>query len=366
MANNLQNTRIEFHILHSFPVSCLNRDDVGAPKSALIGGTNRARVSSQCWKRAIRLAMHELGVNTAVRTRQVMKFVSDACREIGADETQALACGEATAKALTKSVKEGESDTIFYISHAEALAVAEFFKANAFDATKDTKELTKILKKGLNTVMDGVDIALFGRMAASAPEVNVEASASFAHAISTHKVDTEIDFFTALDDINVENNIQGSAHMGSLEFNSATYYRYISLDLGLLAKNLGDAEDLTPAIDAFTKALFIAIPGGHQSTMTATTLWDYARIVVRKGQRVQASFSDAVRAHDGKTILGASIKKLDAEMDRMKTGLGSLYGEIASVTFGDGENGGNSENNVKCIDDVAKKLVDTVRMLQGN
>ena len=62
----LNNTKIEFHILQSFPVSCLNRDDVGSPKSAMIGGVNRARVSSQCWKRQVRLAMHEFGIKLGI------------------------------------------------------------------------------------------------------------------------------------------------------------------------------------------------------------------------------------------------------------------------------------------------------------
>ena len=57
MNNPYRNTRIEYHILQSFPVTCLNRDDVGAPKSAVVGGVSRARVSSQCWKREVRLAL---------------------------------------------------------------------------------------------------------------------------------------------------------------------------------------------------------------------------------------------------------------------------------------------------------------------
>ena len=51
---------IELHILQSFPVSCLNRDDVGAPKTATFGGVNRARISSQCLKRAIRELAQEM------------------------------------------------------------------------------------------------------------------------------------------------------------------------------------------------------------------------------------------------------------------------------------------------------------------
>src|SRR4051812_46702713 len=106
----------------------------------------------------------------------------------------------------------------------------------------------------MNPAVDALDIALFGRMVAKATDMNVEAAASFSHAISTHKVSNEIEFFTALDDLQTD---PSSAHMGSLEFNSATYYRYVSLDLGQLAQSL-DRADLKQAIGAFTKALFVA------------------------------------------------------------------------------------------------------------
>lgn len=361
MTNKLQNTRIEFHILQSFPVSCLNRDDVGSPKSAMIGGTERARVSSQCWKRAIRLAMHEYcGVQTASRTRLVQGFVSDACAALGATPEQAGDCGETVAKALTKSVKDGESDTLFYISKAEANAIAELFKAKGFDSGMDSKEILKVLKSKVNTALDGVDIALFGRMAANAPEVNVEAAASVAHAISTHKVASEVEFFTAVDDVKVEKAIPGSGHMGSLEFNSATYYRYISLDLGQLLTNLGDDADLdlTAAIEAFTKALFIAIPSARQSTMTASTIWDYARVLIRKGQRIQASFEKAVTtSKEAPTILEASKLQLQNQLDHIEKLSGSLYGKIASFEFG--------ETPDFSIDDLAAGLSAKIREIQA-
>ena len=80
MATNiLKGIGIEFHILQSFPVTCLNRDDVGAPKSALVGGVPRARVSSQCWKRQVRLALHDLGLSTGIRTKRLAEMIADAC-----------------------------------------------------------------------------------------------------------------------------------------------------------------------------------------------------------------------------------------------------------------------------------------------
>jgi CRISPR system Cascade subunit CasC len=181
MNNAYTNTRIEFHILQSFPVTC--------------------------------------------------------------------ACGQKMAELLA-------DDTLLFISGSEAEAFAAYAQENEFDATKlKDKDLAKVAKKALNPAVDALDIALFGRMVAKAADMNVEAAASFAHAISTHKVSNEVEFFTALDDLAEE---PGSAHMGSLEFNSATYYRYVSLDLGQLAQTMGE-EDLKKAIAAFTQALFVPV-----------------------------------------------------------------------------------------------------------
>lgn len=322
------NTRIEFHILQSFPVTCLNRDDVGAPKTAIVGGVPRARVSSQCWKRQVRLALQEFGVKLAVRTKQSEAMFVKACQEAGADESQANACGKKIADQLV-------DDTLLFISNTEAKAFAVYAKEQDFDESKlKDKELAKIAKKTLSPTIDALDIALFGRMVAKAAEMKVEAASSFAHAISTHKVSNEVEFFTALDDLQTE---PGSAHMGSLEFNSATYYRYISLDLGQLAQLLGDnAEDLKQAIAAFTKALFVAVPNARQTTQSGASPWEFSRVMVRKGQRLQVPFETAVKAKEG-GYLQASIDELKTYLDKKEKMSGSLFGKLASYDWGDDE-----------------------------
>ena len=322
--NKFTNTRIEFHILQSFPVSCLNRDDVGAPKSAIIGGVERARVSSQCWKRAVRLSLHDMGVQIADRTKLVVQKIAEQCVTLGATEEKGYECGRAVAAMLTKSVKDDKSDTLFFISNAEAAAIAKACRKEdqTFSVPSD-KEIKKLLKDHLNTAFDGLDIALFGRMVASAPELNIEAAASFAHAISTHKSTAEIDFFTAVDDL--DNEDQGAGHMGSLEFNSATYYRYVSLDLGQLAENL-HSEELTDAVSAFTKALFVAMPSARQSTMAAVCPWNYAIVTVRKGQGLQLPFNTPVRPKSGEDMVSASIEALQKRFADVERMYGSLFG----------------------------------------
>ena len=328
MSNSYTNTRIEFHILQSFPVTCLNRDDVGAPKTAVIGGTTRARVSSQSWKRQVRLAMQDFGIKLGVRTKKVEQLMREALVAVGASEEQTQACGETVAKALS-------DDTLLFISETEAKAFAVYAKEQNFDASKlKDKDLAKVAKKALNPNVDALDIALFGRMVAKAADMNVEAAASFAHAISTHKVSNEVEFFTALDDKQDE---PGSAHMGSLEFNSATYYRYISLDLGQLAQTLGEGVDLKPAVEAFTKALFVAVPSARQTTQSGASPWEFARVLVRSGQRLQVPFETAVKAEQG-GFSQPSIKGLTEYLDKKEKMFGSLFGKKGSYDWGQDEN----------------------------
>ena len=327
MINAYTNTRIEFHILQSFPVTCLNRDDVGAPKTAVVGGVTRARVSSQCWKRQVRLAMPGFGVKLATRTKQAQTLFAAACASEGASAEAAQTCGQKMAELLA-------DDTLLFISETEAAAFAAFAKEQGFDASKlKDKELAKIAKKALTPAADALDIALFGRMVAKAAEMNVEAAASFAHAISTPKVSNEVEFFTALDDLAEE---PGSAHMGSLEFNSATYYRYVSLDLGQLAQTLG-ADDLKQAIAAFTQALFVAVPSARQTSQSGASPWEFARVLVRKGQRLQVPFEQPVKAK-GEGFLAPSIAELKSYLDRKEKLAGSLFGKQGSYEWGEDEN----------------------------
>ncbi len=327
MINSLKSTRIEFHILQSFPVTCLNRDDVGAPKTAVVGGVTRARVSSQCWKRQVRLAMAELGIKLGTRTKKVAALISKACMDAGASEEPALACGEKIAKVFS-------DDTLLFISDSEAKAFAEYAQENEFEAEKlKEKPLAAVARKATNKALDALDIALFGRMVAKAADLNVEAAASFSHAISTHKVSNEVEFFTAIDDLQDE---PGSAHMGSLEFNSATYYRYISLDLGQLSETL-EEQDLKQAISIFTKALYMAVPNARQTTQSGASPWEFAKVLVRRGQRLQAPFETPVKAQQG-GYLNPSLEYLKAYLAKKEKLSGSLFGKLGDYEWGEDEN----------------------------
>ena len=337
MKNAYKNTRIEYHILQSFPVTCLNRDAVGAPKTAVVGGVSRARVSSQCWKRDVRLSLHDFGVILGIRTKKAAEIFTAACAKEGASADEAESCGKKMADLLV-------DDTLLFISGSEAEAFAKYAKEHGFSASnlKD-KDLGKIAKRSLSPAVDALDIALFGRMVAKATDMKVEAAASFSHAISTHKVSNEIDFFTALDDLADE---PGSAHMGSIEFNSATYYRYISLDLGQLSQTLGE-DQLREAVEAFTKALFVAVPSARQTTQSGASPWDFASIMVRKGQRLQVPFERPIQAR-GEGFLAPSVAYLKDYLIHKESVTGSLFGKIAGYEWG--------EDDKFSIDDLVSSL----------
>jgi CRISPR system Cascade subunit CasC len=356
--NPLKNQRIEFHILQSFPVTCLNRDDVGAPKTAIVGGVQRARVSSQAWKRPVRMAMHEFGVPHGTRTKLISRLIAKACEEKGATPQQAKACGDRTEGAFIKKsekqAKKGndaedmetastseKTDTLLFLSPNEVSILANAFAEKGFnpdevitqkDQKKQAKQVADLIGK-VSEAIDAVDIALFGRMVAQAAELNVEAAASFSHAISTHKVSNEVEFFTALDDCATE---PGSAHMGSLEFNSATYYRYVSLDLGQLWQTLA-GQNLTEAVENFTKALFVAVPTARQATQSGASPWGFAKVLVRKGQRLQVPFETAIKAKDG-GFIQPSIEAMTSYLAKQEKLHGSLFGKQAEYIYGEDEN----------------------------
>lgn len=346
MSNPFVSTKLEFHILQSFPVTCLNRDDVGSPKSAIVGGVTRARVSSQCWKRQVRETMHEFGIKLAYRSKHFDDQLSKRCLELGASEEQAKNCAKAIADVIVK-------DTLFFFTDTEVESCAKYAQEKAFciDSIKP-KEVLALVKKSLKLAVDGLDIALFGRMVALAPDLNIQAAASFSHAISTHAVSNELDFFTALDDLD---QTPGAAHMDNLEFNSATYYRYVCLDLGQLYESLG-GENITSSVSAFIKALFVALPKARQTTLSGACPWDYAKILLRKGQGIQLSLDKPVKPNNGYVI--PSIEALKTDLAAKEKLFGSLFGKICEYEIG------GIENRLS-IDDLIDQLNKQIEALNG-
>jgi CRISPR system Cascade subunit CasC len=125
------------------------------------------------------------------------------------------------------------------------------------------------------------DVALFGRMIADNKDFNVDAASQVAHAISTHAVVNEYDYYTAVDDLKPDAE-SGADMIGTVDFNSACYYRYANLDLDRLTTNLGGDTDLAArAASAWLSAFIHAVPSGKQNSMAARTMPDTLLGVVR-------------------------------------------------------------------------------------
>lgn len=324
---------IELHILQSFPVSCLNRDDVGSPKSAVFGGVNRARLSSQSLKRAIRQFARDNLQNARFggeRSKFIVQPLVDALKRHGlTDDKLAAEHAANIADKLAKldaKAKEPQVGTLIFLAPAEIDAVgkgvAELLKANP-----KSKDYEKSIDKFCKTagLLDGADIAIFGRMAASLRSLTLEGAAMFSHALSTHKADNDIDFYSAVDDRKPEGDDAGAGMIGTLEFSSAVYYRYAALNLDLLAdeRHLGRllVEQRRQVVDAFIRATLQAVPGARKNSMNANTLPGYVLGTYKAGgQPVQLvnAFEEPVRAASG--LLAESVKRLKAHHDAlMKT-----------------------------------------------
>ena len=272
---------VDFHILQTVPPSCINRDDTGSPKTAVYGGVTRARVSSQAWKRAMRVAFAENArLDVGKRTKKVADLVKEQILALApaadADKLAKKALENAGIKFDEKSKKDDTvTKALFFMSTAQAKALAEL----AVAGSTDKKEYQKALKAA-----PSMDMALFGRMVADDPSLNYDAAAQVAHSISTHAVQNEYDYFTAVDDCQAEDNA-GAGHLGTVEYNSSTLYRYATVNVMELAGQLG-AEQAAETVRAFGEAFLFSMPTGKQNTFANRTLPDAVYVTLREDQPV--------------------------------------------------------------------------------
>ncbi len=308
---------VDVHVLQTVPPSCVNRDDTGSPKTAVYGGVTRARVSSQSWKRAIRLVFQGLydPEALAVRTKKLVALIADEIRQLNpaakdAEETAAKILKNAgVSVSKKKSEAEYTTGALFFISKMQAKALAKLAVINP--ETLDEKP-TSAAKKAIDAALSeypGIEIALFGRMVADDPTLNSDACAQVAHSISTHKVSNEYDYFTAVDDQAPEDNA-GAAHLGTVEFNSSTLYRYATVAVYELSDSLGN--ETVEAVQKFVYAFVHAMPTGKQNTFANRTLPDTVMVAVRTDQPVNlvGAFEKPVRVSENGYV-EASAQRLN-------------------------------------------------------
>jgi CRISPR system Cascade subunit CasC len=344
-------TLIEIHVLQNFAPSNLNRDDTGAPKDAFFGGTRRGRVSSQCDKRAIRQFFDEKvreGVfnadELAVRTKRVYQAIADALAG-KRDAAEARTKAE-TALSYIKISKSKDADKTQYLlflgkreiaalakaidQHWDLIVEGEADQAEDVGKKKKSKKdvagsAPKEVKDQIEAIFNGgkaVDVALFGRMLADMPEKNQHAACQVAHAISTHAVEREFDFYTAVDDLKPEDSA-GADMMGTIEFNSACYYRYAVVDWEKLVVNLqGDADLAVKGLRTFLEGFVLAEPTGKQNSFAAHNPPEFVAVSVchdAAPRNLANAFETAIRAKTGESLTRKSAEALATKAQTLDT-----------------------------------------------
>ncbi len=365
--------RIEIHILQNFAPSNLNRDDTGSPKDAEFGGYRRARISSQCQKRAVRHYFNDYNLipapNRAGRTKRLADAVSKLLQAKGRDEGSALRAAKTAVSAfLPKSEDKEEHKTpyLLFLGESEITRFADVVDQHwaAFSAEppaqtkpasaekpagrgrgkpKPNDEGPKVpegFAKAVDKLLDGgkaADLALFGRMLADLPERNVDAACQVAHAISTNNIHSmEMDYYTAVDDLKPEDTA-GADMIGTVEFNSACFYRYATLHVAELIGGFRDEKKMRPfglqgdtelartTATAFLKAFVHAIPTGKQNSFAAHNPPSLVFAIVRDGPPVSLAnaFVKPVAPRNGDSLVEESIRALDEYYGRLV----KMYGD---------------------------------------
>lgn len=323
---------VQLHLLTSYPPANLNRDDLGRPKTAMMGGEPRLRVSSQSLKRAWRTSdvfADTLKGHVGTRTKEMGIEVFKQLREKGIAKKDALDWSKAIAEQFGKLKKadksnetqELEIEQLAHFSPEEQQAINDLVATLADRKSKPEAEELELLRKQHTAA----DIALFGRMLASKPLYNTEAAAQVAHAISVHSVVVEDDFFTAVDDLNNGEDDAGAAHLGETEFAAGLFYLYLCIDKALLTQNLSGNEELANmTLAALIESAATVSPNGKQNSFGSRARASY--ILCETGNQQPRSLSVAflkpVRSGD---MLESAIKQLNQAAQNMD----EVYGACA-------------------------------------
>lgn len=353
----MSRTIVDVHVLQTVPPSNVNRDDTGSPKTAVFGGVRRARVSSQAWKRATRLAFDDLldRSELGVRTKRVVELVAERIIELRGDLTDQAAdlahdVVAATGLKLEKvkrskageETENAETGYLVFISRLQVDRLAEVAVEVAVEEDRAAALRARGVKKLLETD-HSVDVALFGRMVADDRDLRVDACAQVAHAISVHAVDNEYDYFTAVDDVKQASADEdaGAGMIGTVEFNSSTLYRYATVDVNALARSLGDEKATRRAVEAFVRAFVESMPTGKQNTFANRTLPDAVVVMVRDALPVNlvGAFEDPVLPEGGRTRLEVAGRRLAERATEVANVLGQRPVAAWAVAIGAARSG---------------------------
>lgn len=348
---------VELHILQNFAPANLNRDDTGMPKDCEFGGYRRARISSQCFKRAVREEFRADGLLPpqfrAIRTKRLVGEIADRIGAQGKDLEEARAVVKFTlGGAKLNVVDDDKTEYLLFlgsreisnlvnlcVEHWDELAskVTGSLPAQEGRTRRSTKSASKdavpkSVRDATLRILDGgkaADLALFGRMLADLPDKNRYAASQVAHAISTNRISMELDYYTAVDDLKPEDTA-GADMIGTVGFNSACFYRYSNVDIDQLTCNLQDDRDLAhQTLEAFIRASVKAVPTGKQNSMAAHNPPSFVFAVVRRSSlwNLANAFLKPVAPYGGEDLAIRSIKALDCYWGK----LAKMYGDDAIV-----------------------------------
>lgn len=337
---------IELHIIQNFAPSNLNRDDTGTPKDCYFGGHRRARISSQCAKRAIRTHhafLQKTQADESFRTNRVFRLFKPQLLERGKPEDEVERAITAFSEAYLgkgakiKADKEGvhKSNMLFYLGTKERDALVDLMLAHweqltAKDAKVCKKSAEKIVKDQILQEAKGVhapDVAMFGRMLAGNPKLNIDAACHVSHAVSTHAIHIEDDYFTAVDDLQKAGEETGASMLGFKQFNSPCYYRYACIDFDQLIQNLlNDTASARRAVAGFLHALVKAVPSGMQSGFAAYNEPALLLAVVREDGQFwnlinafeRPVYASSYYANSITGLIEPSVRRLDQHWGKLK------------------------------------------------
>jgi CRISPR system Cascade subunit CasC len=320
---------VELHMIQNFSPANLNRDDTNNPKDCEFGGYRRARISSQCIKRAIRLSpafAETTGVEVGMRTKWLIErclrppLVAAGKAEDQVTEVLTAFVPAFASKLDAKSGEDHKTAVLLYLSRAEIDSIVQAMLDNWQNLPEEADTLAKTLVKAHKGQISAPDIALFGRMLAEKPELGLDAACQMAHAISTHRVTMEMDFYTAVDDLNPEDTA-GAGMMGFTGFDSACFYRYARIDWDQLLKNLnGNADLARRTVEGFLRAAVAAVPSGKQTSFAANNPPSLLLAVVRQdgmGWSLANAFEQPVRARRDSGLVAPSVEALDTYWGRL-------------------------------------------------
>ncbi|TDR57005.1 CRISPR-associated Cse4 family protein [Halomonas ventosae] len=320
---------IQLHLLTAYPPANLNRDDLGRPKTAIMGGAKRLRVSSQSLKRTWRtsaLFEEAVGQHRGMRTKQVGVQAATRLQEKGVKEKDAKAWATEIAKVFG-DVSKGELETsqLVHVGPEEQAAVDALVEKLADEQRAPEKEDLKLLRHKPSAV----DIALFGRMLAASPAYNVEAACQVAHAITVHAAEVEDDYFTAVDDLNSGDEHRGAAHVGEAGFGAGLFYGYVCIDRRQLIENLdGDVALADRAIAALVEAAVKTSPKGKQNSFGSRAHASYA-LAETGGQQPRSLSAAFLRPVAGQDQALDAI----ARLERQAQAFDAAYGPGADKRF---------------------------------